>query len=108
MGRNSVTGGARRASACVGHYNWRGPNRDLVTQGSAGSSEAKVFRAHAPPQGACENLVRALKSGWEVAALCRCPLKLSSSSAKQRGVRMDELRRFIKVDKHEAVKIGGL
>ena len=79
-----------------------------MTQGSAGSSEAKVFRAHAPPQGACENLARALKSGWEVVALCRCPLKLSSSSAKQRGVRMDELRRFIKVDKHEAVKIGGL
>ena len=36
------------------------------------------------------------------------PVELSSSSAKQRGVRMDELRRFIEVDKHEAVKIGGL
>ena len=33
----------------------------LVVQDSAEPSEAKVFRAHAPPQDACENLVCALK-----------------------------------------------
>ena len=34
-------------------------NRDMVIQDGAEPSEAEVFRAHAPPQGACENLVRA-------------------------------------------------
>ena len=31
-------------------------------QDGPGPSEAKVFRAHAPPQGACENLVCALET----------------------------------------------
>ena len=48
-------------AACVGQYNWRDPNRVLVVQDSTDRSEAKVFRAHAPPLGACENLVCALK-----------------------------------------------
>ena len=39
----------------------RSPNRVLVVQDSTDSSEAKVFRAHAPPRGACGNFVCALK-----------------------------------------------
>ena len=64
-------GGSRRGSgneqcnlwcaACGGQYNWKKPNRVLVTLNIAGPSEAAVFWAHAPPQGACQNLVCALK-----------------------------------------------
>ena len=46
---------------CGGQYNWRNPNRVSVIQESADPSEATVFRAHAPPPGACENLVCTLK-----------------------------------------------
>ena len=35
--------------------------RSLGLQDSADPSEAKVFRAHAPPQGPCDNLMCALK-----------------------------------------------
>ena len=42
-------------------YNRENPNRVLVIQNSADPSEAKVIRAQAPPQGACNNLVCALK-----------------------------------------------
>ena len=39
-------------AACGGQYGWRNPNGVLVTQDCTDRSEAKVFRAHAPPQGA--------------------------------------------------------
>ena len=48
-------------AACGGQYNWRNPNRVLVMHDSADPSKATVFRAHAPPQGACENVASALK-----------------------------------------------
>ena len=39
----------------------RRPVQVEESEQSAGPSEAKVFRARAPPQGACENLVSTLK-----------------------------------------------
>ena len=50
-----------RCTACSGQYNQKDPNRVLVILDSAGPSDASVFRAHAPPQGASENLMCALK-----------------------------------------------
>ena len=41
--------------------NWNAPNRVLVTQDSTDRREAKVFRAHAAPQGVCDNLINTLK-----------------------------------------------
>ena len=46
---NSAIGGARRAAA------------RKIGRARRESSEAKVFRAHDPPQGACDHLVCALK-----------------------------------------------
>ena len=69
---------------------WMNPNRVLVFLDSTDRSEAKVFRAHAPPQGACENLV--------------CAQLRRDSRLKM----TDDLRRFIKVDNHEAANIGDL
>ena len=48
-------------AACGGQYDWRAPNRVLVIQDSTDQREAKVFRAHAAPQGTCDNLINALK-----------------------------------------------
>ena len=46
-------------AACGEQCNWKDPNRVLVIQDRV-SSEVKVFRAHAPPQGPCENLTVAV------------------------------------------------
>ena len=48
-------------AACGGQHDWTNPNRVLAVQDSMNPSEAKVFRAHAPPNGVCENRVCALK-----------------------------------------------
>ena len=44
---------------CSGQYDWKAPNRILVVQDSMNRREAKVFRAHAAPQGMCGNLINA-------------------------------------------------
>ena len=48
-------------AASGGQYDWRAPNRVLVIQESTDPREAKVFQAHAAPQGVCDNLIHALK-----------------------------------------------
>ena len=48
-------------AACGGHDDWRAPNRVLVIRDSVDPREAKVFRAHAAPQGMCVNLINSLK-----------------------------------------------
>ena len=55
------------SAACGNQYDWRIPNGDLVILDSKDRSEAKVFRAHAPRNGVCENLVCALKALGEPA-----------------------------------------
>ena len=42
-------------------YEWRALKRILVVQIGTNEDEAKVFRAHAIPEGLCENLINALK-----------------------------------------------
>ena len=49
------------AGNCGEKCEWRAPNKLLVVQTSASASQAKVFKAHAVPQGLCENLINALK-----------------------------------------------
>ena len=41
-------------AVCGGKYEWRASNRILVVQVGTNANEAKVFRAHAAPQGSCE------------------------------------------------------
>ena len=49
-------------AACGGQYDERAPNRPTDdTSVSANAHEAKAFKAHAAPQGLCDNLVNALK-----------------------------------------------
>ena len=42
-------------------YDWRAPDRLLVVQTRDAASQAKLFKAHAVPQGLCENVINALK-----------------------------------------------
>ena len=48
-------------AACSGQYNWKAPDRVLVKADGTDRREAKVFRAHAAPQGVGDNLINALK-----------------------------------------------
>ena len=48
-------------AACGGQHDRRNPDRILVIRDSTGRREAKVFRTHDAPHGACDNLVKALK-----------------------------------------------
>ena len=72
------------------------------------SSEAKVFRAHAPPQGACENLVcpLTLLANQQTEDDSLVPVLVEGHQEQSRLEMMDELTRFIKVDSHEAVTVG--
>ena len=45
------------------YYDWRALNRSLVVQTGVSASQAKVFKAHAAPQGLCENMINALELG---------------------------------------------
>ena len=50
-----------RCAICGEKYDWKQPNGLLVVQTGESVYEAKVFEAHAVPQGLCGNLVSALK-----------------------------------------------
>ena len=46
---------------CGEKYDWRQPNRLQVVQTGESFEQAKVYKAHAVPQGLCANLINALK-----------------------------------------------
>ena len=48
-------------AVCGEKYDWKQPNRLLVVQTGDSIEQAKVFKAHAVPQGLCANLINALK-----------------------------------------------
>ena len=48
-------------AACGGQNNWKAPNRVWVIRDCTDRREAKVFRAHAVPQGVCDKMINALK-----------------------------------------------
>ena len=95
---------------CGEKYEWRAPDRLLVVQTGVSASQAKVFKAHAVPQGLCENLINALKllanqqkDGYSpiqgiVTGLCE---------RSRKGI-MEGLRNYFKVDSHCAVDVGHL
>ena len=60
MGTPNVRQCNRWCAAFGGQYDRRNPNRVLVIQDSEDRREAKVFGAHAPSHGVCDNEVNAL------------------------------------------------
>ena len=105
--RSSATSGARHAAASKIGGN---PNRVLVTQDSTDRFEAKVFRAHVPLQGLCENLMNALKllANQQTGGDSLVEVLVEGLPERIRVKMAEELRRFIMVDNHETVKIGYL
>ena len=104
--RTTVGGYRPNTSTAVGgwqsveKYGWRAPNRLLVVQTGVSASMAKVFKAHAVPQGLCENLINALK----LLANQRIVTGLCGS----RKAIVEGLRNFFEIDNHCALDINNL
>ena len=91
-------------------YDWREPNRLLIVQTGESVNQAKVFRAHAVPQGLCGNLIDALKflakqqeDGDGVIQNIVTNLGEESREELTNG-----LRECTQVDNHRAVEVGHL
>ena len=90
-------------------YDWRQPNRRVVQTGES-FEQAKVFKAHAVPQGLCANLINALKllpnqqedgEGLPQNVVTNC------GKGSRNGL-TDGLRDFIRVDSDRALDVGAL
>ena len=87
------------------------PNRVFTVQDGTDASEAKVFRAHTPPQGACENRVCALKLLANMQAGGDNLVDTTIFKSLQEQSRLNNTNapgKFIDVDNQEALKNGGL
>ncbi len=87
-----------------------GPEQNLGYTGRWGPSEAKVFRAHVPPQGACENLVRSVKllANLQNGGGNLVDTIFNGSQERSRLKVTYESRRFTEVDNRKAVKTDEL
>ena len=95
---------------CGEKYDWWQPNRLLVVQTGESFEQAKVFKAHAVPQGLCANLINTLKllanqQEDEDGLLQNIVTNLGKESRK--GL-TDGLRDFIRVDNERALDVGAL
>ena len=86
------------------------PNWLLVVQTGGTFEQAMVFKAHAVPQGLCENLVNALKllvnRQEDGDGLCQ-NIVTNLGKESRKGL-IDGLREFIKVDNERAFDVGYL
>ena len=100
MERSSVTGGVRLEAVSM----------LVVIQESTDHRKANVSRAHAVPQETCDNLINALKllTNQENDGDCPVGKIVSGLLERSRSRIMDELRKFIAVNNHGAVKVGDL
>ena len=95
---------------CGEKYDWKQPNRLLVVQTGESVNHAKVFRAHAVPQGLCGNLINALKllaNQQEDGDGLIQNIATNLCEVSRKGL-AKELREFIQVDNHRALEVGHL
>ena len=95
---------------CGEKYDWKQPNGLLVVQTGESVERAKVFRAHAVPQGLCANLINALKllaNQQEDGDGSLQNIVTNLGKGSRKGL-TDGLRVFIKVDNHRALDVGEL
>ena len=117
--RRTTFGGCRRdtetatterrgttVGVCGGTYEWRAPERILVVQLDTNEDEATVFRAHAVPQGLCENLINALKLLVNQQRDGDSPNIVTGLRERSRGGVMNGSRSFTGLDNHRAVEVG--
>ena len=87
--------------------NWRDSSHILIIQDVKGQQRARVYRAHAPPQEVCDNIVCTLKLTASMHLDDQQALVQTVYDGLQEDSRKkvsDELRRFIAVD-NVAVKV---
>ena len=91
-------------------YEWRALNRILVVHLGTNEDEAKVFRAHAFPQGLCENLFNALKLLANQQKDGDSPIQniIMGLKEKCRERITNGLRSFTASDNYSAVEVGHL
>ena len=95
-------------AACGGQYEWIAPNRILVVQ--VGTNATEAFKAHAAPQGPCDNLINVLKllANQQKDGDSPNQCTVTGLNARSRRGIMDRLRRFSQADNHSAVDVGDL
>ena len=95
---------------CGEKDDWRAPNRLLVVQTGESVNQAKVFRAHAVPQGLCGNLTNALKllANQQEDGDDFVQSTVTNLCEESRKGLTEGLRNFIQVDDHRALEVGHL
>ena len=89
---------------------WKAPNRLLVVQTGESVNQAKVFRAHAVPQGLCGNLINALTllaNQQEDGDGLTQSIVTHLCEVSRKGL-TEGLRNVIQVDFHRALEVGYL
>ena len=91
-------------------YEWRALNRILVVHLGTNEDEAKVFRAHASPQGLCGNLIKSLKLLPNQQKDGDSPIQniIMGLKEKCRERITNGLRSFTASDNYSAVEVGHL
>ena len=95
---------------CGETYDWRAPNRLLVVQTGESVNQAKVFKAHAVPQGLCGNLISSLKllaNHQEDGDGLIQNILTNLCEVSRKGL-TEGLREFIKIDNERALDVGYL
>ena len=87
-------------------YEWRAPNRLLVVQ--TGASQAKVLKAHAVPQGLCENNALNLLAHQQKDGDSPIQSVVAGVRERSREGILEGQRNFFKVDNHCALEVGHL
>ena len=88
----------------------RQPNWLLVVRTGESVNQAKVFKAHAVPQGPCKNLINAFKllANQQKDGDSFIQSIVTDLCERNRKGIMDGLRNFMKVDNHCALEVGHL
>ena len=89
-------------------YDWKQPNRLLVVLTGDSIEQAKVFEAHAVPQGLCANLINALNllANQQEDGDCLLQNILKNLGKESRRGLTDGLRELVKVDNERALDVG--
>ena len=95
---------------CGERYDWKQPNRLLVVQRGDSIEQAKVFKAHAVPQGLCAKLTNALKwsaNQQEDGDGLSQNIVTNLGKESRKGL-TGGLREFIIIDNERALDVGYL
>ena len=93
-----------------GQYNWEARTESWSYKTARTAEKQKVLRAHATPNGVCDNLINALKHLANLQKDGDGPVSMVVQGLREKSTLKitDGLRRFIMVENFETVRVGGL